>query len=159
MSDARFEDGADRPLRLAAQDNGDLPALAALLQDAVLTAADLTYSRKARRFAALINRFRWEDRPAAERANRPFERTRALLVIEDVTAAQLQGLTAGDSQTVLSLLTLTFTPGDDGTGTLTLTFAGDGAIRLSVECLNLTLSDMTRPYMAPSRRAPEHPGT
>jgi len=157
MSDARFEDGADKPLRLSAQDAEDLPAIAALLQDAVLTAADLTYSRKTRRFAALLNRFRWEDHAAATRANRPFERARAVLVIEDVTRAQLQGLVPGDRDTVLSLLTLSFTPAADGSGTLTLTFAGDGAIRLSVECLNLSLTDATRPYAAPSRRAPDHP--
>lgn len=157
MSDARFEDGADKPLRLAAQDQDDLPALAALVQDAVLTGADLSYSRISRRFAALINRFRWEDKAAAERTGRPYERARALLVIEDVSAAQLQGLTPGDKDTVLSLLTLAFAPAEDGAGTLTLTFAGDGAIRLRVDCLNITLSDMTRPYAAPSRRAPDHP--
>jgi hypothetical protein len=40
----------------------------------------MKWDRKRRRFAVLLNRFRWEDREAAER--RPPERVRALLVIE-----------------------------------------------------------------------------
>jgi hypothetical protein len=46
---------------------------------------------------------------------------------------------------------------DDGTGALVLTFAGDGALRIQVECLDLRLRDVTRPYSAPSGRKPEHP--
>jgi hypothetical protein len=39
---------------------------------------------------------------------------------------------------------------------LTLTLAGDGAIALEVEALELRLEDVSRPYLAPSRRAPDH---
>jgi hypothetical protein len=38
-----------------------------------------------------------------------------------------------------------------------LTLAGDGAIRLSVEALDVTLKDVTRPYVAPSGKLPGHP--
>jgi hypothetical protein len=37
------------------------------------------------------------------------------------------------------------------------TLAGDGAIRLSVEAIELMLKDVTRPYVAPSKKAPSHP--
>lgn len=157
MSDARFQDGADAPLRLRAETADDLAVLAALVQDAVLPASELRYQRGKRRFAALVNRFRWEDREAAERAGRPYERAQSVLVIEDVTAAQLQGLVPGDKDSILSILTLGFDPAEDGSGHITLTFAGDGAIRLAVECVNITLTDATRPYLAPSRRMPNHP--
>jgi hypothetical protein len=40
---------------------------------------------------------------------------------------------------------------------VTLVLAGDGAIRASVECLDVTLKDVTRPYLAPSRHMPKHP--
>ena len=66
MADARFEDGDDRPLNLLARDGDDVAVISALLQDAVLPGADLKWDRKARRFVALVNRFRWEDRAAAE---------------------------------------------------------------------------------------------
>jgi hypothetical protein len=153
--DARFEDGAERPLRLAALDAEDLRIISALVQDAVLTGPDMTYDAARRRFALLLNRFRWEDRDRAARAG-DYERVRALLVVHDVLAVGRQGIDPTDQDAVLSLLAVEFTPGPDGTGDITLVFAGDGAIKLSVECVDVVLSDVTRPYRAPARRAPDH---
>ena len=153
--DARFEDGAERPLRLAALDAEDLRVISALVQDAVLTGPDMTYDAARRRFALLLNRFRWEDRDRAARAG-DYERVRALLVVHDVLAVGRQGIDPTDRDAVLSLLAAEFAPGADGTGEITLVFAGDGAIKLSVECVDVVLSDVTRPYRAPARRAPDH---
>ena len=152
MADARYEDGASRPLNLLARDAGDLAVISALVQDAVLTAGDMRYVRSKRRFALLINRFRWEDGAA-----RGAERVRSLLVIDDVTVVQGQGVNRKDPDLVLSVLAIGFAPGEDGTGVITLTFAGDGAIALGVEALELSLKDVTRPYSAPSRLVPKHP--
>lgn len=157
MTDARFEDGAERALRLVAQDAADVPVLSVLVQDAVMSGGDLTWDRKRRQFAMLINRFRWEDRAAAEAAGRPYERVRSLLVVQDVLAVRSQGIDPRDRDTVLALLSLDWAPGEDGTGTLTLTLAGDGALALSVEALDLTMTDVTRPYAALSRKVPRHP--
>ncbi len=152
--DARFADGVERPLRLRAFDAEDLAVISALVQDAVLGAADLRWQRDKRRFALLVNRFRWEDEARAARAQ-DFERVRAVLAIEDVTAVQSTGLTR-DGSVVLSLLSVTFEPGEDGTGRVLLTLAGDGAIAVTVEALEVVLQDVTRPYRAPSGRAPGH---
>ncbi|MGL5009652.1 MAG: DUF2948 family protein [Paracoccaceae bacterium] len=157
MTDARFEDGADAPLRMIAREADDLPVLSALLQDAVFPITEMTYDRRRRRFGLLLNRFRWEDRDAAARAGRPFERVQSLLIVQDVLTVQTQGIDRAQKDTVLSLMTLAFTPAKDGAGALTLTLAGDGAIALTVETLDLTLTDVTRPYIAPSRKAPTHP--
>ena len=155
--DARFEDGAERPLRLKAEDAEDLSVFAALVQDAVLPATEMKWERARRRFSLLLNRFRWEDKVAAEQRGRGVERVRALLVVDDVLRVSQQGLGERDADTVLSILTLNFEPGDDGTGRFIVTFAGDGAIALDVEAVNLTLQDVTRPYLAPSGRSPGHP--
>ncbi len=157
MTDARFEDGADVPLLLIARDGDDLAVVSALVQDAVFPITEMKWDRRTRRFALLINRFRWEDRAAAEAARRPYERVQAVLAVEDVTAVRTQGIDRGDRNTVLSLLSIAFAPGEDGTGVLTLLLAGDGAIALSVEALEVSLRDVTRPYAAPSRKAPQHP--
>ncbi len=153
MADARFEDGAETPLRLAAQDAEDLKVLAALVQDAVFPITEMRYDRRRRRVALLINRFRWER--AARAAVDP-ERVQALLVIDDVQGAATRGIDLQDRDLVLSLLDLAFTAGEDGTGTLDLVLAGDGGVRLQVECLDVILRDVTRPYAAPSGRAPRH---
>ncbi len=156
MSDARFEDGDDAPLALWAQAADDITVLSTLLQDAVFPIAEMAYDRKRRRFALLVNRFRWEDRDAAVRAGRGVERVQSLLVVQDVLGVRTQGIDRGQADTVLSLLTLGYEAGADGAGCLILTLAGDGAIALDVEAVDATLRDVTRPYLAPSRKTPDH---
>ena len=157
MSDASFEDGAERPLRLQALATDDLTVISALTQDAVFPVAEMAWRPKAREFAFLINRFRWEDKPRAEARTRPYERVQAVLRVDDVTRVSSQGVDRSDKEMVLSILSLTWEPGEDGTGRLIVTLAGDGAIALDAECLNVTLQDVTRPYKAPSGKAPDHP--
>ena len=156
MSDASFEDGAETPLALIAADADDLQVMSALLQDAVLMVSDMRYDAKRREFGVLLNRFRWEDRAAAERAGRAYERVRCLLVFNDVLAVRSQGVQQQDKDTVLSLLSVGFEPGADGTGRVILTLAGDGEMALDVEAVNATARDVTRPYAAPSRKMPRH---
>ena len=156
MADATFEEGADRPVQLAAMDADDLKVIAAMVQDAVLPVTEMTWDQKARSFAMLLNRFRWEDRADADRRSRPYERVRSLLIVDDILKVASQGIDRSDSDIVLSLMTVEFEPGVDGAGRVVLTLAGDGAVALDVECLNVTLRDVTRPYAAPSGKAPEH---
>ena len=155
--DARFEDGKEGPLRLKALDTEDLQVIAALAQDAVFPAAEMRYDSKARRFALLLNRFRWEDAPNATARKRGFERVQAVLAFEDVMRVQSQGVDKSDADMVFSLLSVAFTPGEDGAGRIELTLAGDGVIALDVEALEVVLRDVTRPYVAPSGKVPSHP--
>ena len=157
MADATFEEGAEGRLNLKAGDAEDLRVIAALAQDAVLTGADMTWRPKERRLAFLLNRFRWEDAPRAEARGRGYERVRSLLVIDGVLTVSSQGIDRGQREEVLSVLSLDWTPGEDAAGVVTLVLAGDGAIRAEVECLDVTLKDVTRPYLAPSRHMPKHP--
>jgi len=156
MTDAKFEDGGEGPLRLVAQDGEDLKVIAALVQDAVLPVTELKFDARRRRFAVLLNRFRWEDRQEAERVGRAYERVRSLLVVEDVRKVQSFGFDRADKDLVLSILSISFEAGEDGTGRLTMTLAGDGAIALDVEALEVRLDDVTRPYRAPSGKVPRH---
>lgn len=151
--DASFEDGRDAPLNLAAFEVEDVPVLSALCQDAVFPITEMSWGRKSRRFALLLNRFRWEDPGSAK--TRP-ERVQSLLVVEQVLAVSSQGIDRSDADVILSLLAVTFESGDDGAGHVLLTLAGDGALRLEVEALEMTLKDVTRPYKAPSGKVPDH---
>lgn len=151
--DAKFEDGAEAPLYLGAMDPEDLQVVSSLTQDAIFPITEMTWRAGERRFALLLNRFRWEDQ--GRRRHDP-ERVRSLLVIDNVLRVASQGIDRSDSETVLSLLSIAFEPGEEGSGFLILTLAGDGAIRLEVEALDITLKDVTRPYRAPSGKAPNH---
>ncbi len=156
MQDASFEDGREVPLNLGAWDAEDLKILSSLAQDAVFPITEMRWRKAKRQFVLLVNRFRWEDREAAERRGRDYERVQSLIVVNNVLAVASQGVDRSDRELVLSLLSISFEPAEDGAGHVLLTLAGDGAIRLSVEALEVTLRDVTRPYRAPSGQAPDH---
>jgi hypothetical protein len=169
MSDVRFRDTAptaegsaapsDRPLRLTAETVEDLGIVSALVQDAVGRAGEAAWMPRRRRFALLLNRFRWEDRPAAEREGRPFERVRSLLVFDGVRAARARGVDPAERDRALSLLRIDVAPepheGGAG-GIVTLALAGGGEVALEVECIDVRLVDLTRPWEARAARAPDH---
>ena len=146
--DARFEDADEGPLRLRALDPDDLVVVSAALQDAVFPVTEIVWQKSKRRFALLVNRFRWEA-PGAERVQ-------SLIAVEDAQSVRSQGFDASDKDLVLSLLAVEWAPGEDGAGRLTLVLAGDGAIEIAVEALEITLRDVTRPYRAVSGKTPGH---
>ncbi|MEM6589178.1 MAG: DUF2948 family protein [Pseudomonadota bacterium] len=156
-SDASFEDGREAPIHLGAMDAVDLEVISSLVQDSVLPMSELSWRAKERRFALLVNRFRWED---DGRDRHGSERVQSVLVIDNVLRVASQGIERGEKDMILSLLSVSFEPGEDAEdnpgGQVLLTLAGDGAIRLDVEALEVTLRDVTRPYRAPSGKAPDH---
>lgn len=154
MTDARFEEGGEAPLNLGAVDEDDLKVIAALCQDAVFPVTEVSWRPQERRFALLLNRFRWED---TGRDRHGPERVQAVLSVEGVLGVAAQGVDPGDKDVILSLLDVRFEPGDPPGGHVLLTLAGDGAFRLEVEALEVRLKDVTRPYVAPSRKVPTHP--
>lgn len=159
MKDARFEDVAptDRPLRLRAEGAEDLAVISSLVQDAVGQVGEIRWAKGHRRLVLLLNRFRWEDKPAAERARRPYERVQAALSVEGVLRVQAAGIGPGERETVYSVLALGFEPAADGCGgRLTVTLAGEGTLAAEVEALDVSLADVTRPWAAQAKTAPDH---
>lgn len=150
MTDARFEDASEAPLNLGAVDGDDLVVVSSLVQDAVFTAGDIAWSPANGQFTLLLNRFRWEDGARKERV-------RALLVFRNVRKIASTGIDRTDKETVLSVLSVEFEQNDAPAGFVTITLAGDGALRLDVEAVEATLKDVTKPYLAPSGRTPAHP--
>jgi hypothetical protein len=154
MTDARFEDGREKPLNLGAQDANELQVLSALIQDAIFPITEMTWQAKQRRFGLLLNRFRWEEGARGQTAP---ERVQSILVVDNVMSVASQGVDRAETDMILSVLSATFEAGDDGAGDIVFTLAGDGAVRVSVEAIEMTLKDVTRPYVAPSKKAPKHP--
>jgi Protein of unknown function (DUF2948) len=136
---------------LAAQDADDLKVISARLQDAVAQVGDLVWLPKARRFAALFNRFKWEQPNARENL-----RVRSGLHFDSVLSVKSQNIMRGDEHAVLSLLAIDFTPngGEDPGGLIELVLAGGGAIKLTVECIDAGLTDVSGEWAAIAR--PDH---
>ncbi len=138
-------------LTLAAEDAADLEVISARLQDAVAQMKDLVYLPKRRRFAALFNRFQWETD-----AKKGDLRVRAGLHFDGVLSVKSNKLKKGAPEAVVSLLAIRFTPnsGEDPGGTVELTFAGGGALKLEVEVIDAGLTDVSGVWAARGR--PEH---
>ena len=143
-------------LKLFAFDADDLAVLSAHVQDAVLRVGDIAYLPHERRFAAIGNRFDWVDALAkGNRENPEYTRRRAALRFDRVLDAQVQGIDLGRKDRVISLLALSYEPGEAPEGKVTLHFADGAAIRLHVECIEAELKDLGPVWAVASM--PKHP--
>jgi hypothetical protein len=140
----------NKGLKLAAADAEDLEMLSARLQDAAGQLKDFVWLPKQRRFVALLNRFRWEDVKGSG------TRVRAGLRFDGVSKVQSSNVKRGASEAVVSLLAVTFAPNGEGdpAGIVELVLAGGGTIRITVECIDAELTDLTGPWAARGR--PNH---
>jgi Protein of unknown function (DUF2948) len=135
-------------LKLAAADAEDLQILSARLQDAVVKLKNFVWLPKKRRFAAVVNRLAWEDGGKM--------RVRAGLHFDGVLKVQSNQVKLGAGEAVVSVLAVNFTPngGEDPGGVIEIVLAGGGALRLTVECIDAELADMSGPWAA--RGTPDH---
>ncbi len=160
------------PLKLRAHDSKDLRALAVCLQDALIPISDIAYLKPDKRFVMLANRFMWESSaqsaldpatapepvPADQARDAKFEETGAgpiyqrvncALTVDWVRRVRFRGLVPGQTDQILSLLTIEAEPGG-----ITLVFSGGGAIRLEVSGIRCHLEDLGEPW--PTRWRPSH---
>ena len=135
-------------LKLAAADAEDLQILSVRLQDAVGQLKNFTWLPKKRRFAAMVNRLLWVDGGKT--------RVRAGLHFDGVLKVLSSQVKLGAGDAVVSILALRFEPagGEDPGGIIEIVLAGGGAIRLTVECIDAELSDVTESWAARGR--PDH---
>jgi hypothetical protein len=136
-------------LTIAVIDSDDLAVTSAQLQGASARARDLAYLPKSRRFVGVFNRFKWEE------GGRRNLRVRSGLHFENVLGVKALNLRQDNPFAVVSLLAIRFTANDpaDCAGRVDLLFAGGGELRLDVECLDATLTDLSDAWTARSRPA------
>lgn len=144
---------ADTPLTVLADDAEHLAIMSAALQDAVCAIGDIAFDKGARTLTVSLNRFRWESAPDRARAKAGGERVRAGLQIGGVLDVKAKRLRRDAPKAILSLLAMSFEPGESPGGAVTLTFAGGGELRADVECLDAVLADVSRPWPTPRRPA------
>jgi DUF2948 family protein len=126
-------------LKLVALDTDDIAVVSAHVQDSVVKVGDVMWRPAERRVIVVINRFDWES---AQSPLPPYRRRRAALRFERVNAFKARNVAASDTDAMLNLLAVEFTPTDTPAGHVTLTFSGGAALRLDVECLEAELADL-----------------
>jgi hypothetical protein len=138
-------------LKLAAGDADDLQILSARLQDAVVKLKNVTWLPKKRRFAAVVNRLQWETGGKT--------RVRSGLHFDGVLKVQSQKVKLGAGEAVVSILALNFKANgaEDPGGVVEIVLAGGGLLRLTVDCIDAELVDMTANWAA--RGIPDHEGS
>ena len=158
-------------LRLAVFDENDLEVVSAHLQDAILSLGDMKFSPSRRSFVALLGRFDWQRANAARRGGRKRRRKRklvrhaCLLRVGQVEAVSFRNLEAlagsggvGRAGKFAELLAIRCKAEDAPSGHVELILAGDGCIRLKVECLEMALNDLGVKWKARSMPCHEDAG-
>lgn len=140
-------------LKLLALDEEDLAVISAHLQDAILRVQEMTYLPNQQRFAAVLNRFDWLDAERGGGRGR-YQRRQSALRFDRVLDAKIQNISDRRQDGIYELLTIQFHPTDPPGGEVLLIFAGDAAIRLTVECIEAELRDLSAAWRARSK--PKH---
>ena len=138
-------------LHLHAVNADDLEVLSAALVSTTVKRADLALQKARRRLAFVGNRFRWEDGRLEGMGG---SRIRTGVQINDVIRVRAQGMSALDGEAVLELLSITQKPLDAPAAELTLNFAGGMTMLLDVDCIDVLMDDMGRPWYTPNQ--PDH---
>lgn len=135
-------------LKLLALDSEDLEIISAATQDAVVRVSEMGYAKRDRRFALLMNRFAWEQ------GGKTGVRKRTAVHFERVLRARFSGFDPVAAEGAVELLAIRFTETNAPAGYVEMTFAGGGAVRLDVECLEARMEDLGAAWAA--RIRPEH---
>ena len=141
-----------KDLRLAAEDAIDLEVISAALQDAVCQVRDLAFLPSTRRFALVLNRFRWEGEGKARKNTH--QRVRAGLHFENVVRVRARNIAQDRPEGVLNLLAIRFDELNPPSGVVTLVFSGGAELQLEAEALECHLSDLGLVWETPNK--PEH---
>ena len=112
---------------------------------------DISVDKRARRFALMMHRFRWES--AGEKG--PYERIRSAISFESVLSVKSRKIRTEAPDALAALLAVQFVPDEEPPGgTVHLVLAGGGEFELKVECLDATLFDFGEAWRTPRR--PDH---
>ncbi|TAH36521.1 MAG: DUF2948 family protein [Alphaproteobacteria bacterium] len=144
----------DTILKLRVEDVEDLSVVAMLLQDALVPVVDMAFlpspSTNTHQFALIASRFCWEKSCQNIDKTHSAARRHTAFVIGNVKSVQYKGIDREDKNLILSLLTIFA----DNEKNISLFFAGDGVVKIEIDCLSCVLQDMAEPW--PTKFVPSH---
>ena len=129
--------GVLNKMKLNAIDTEELKIIATVLQDGLIEVSDVKYLPSIRTFIVMITRFMWEEKIV----NKTNNRTKAVLVFEDVLAVHSKNIDQMDKAKVLELLTFNFYYNKSKNIEIELLFNNDATIKLETEVVQAKLED------------------
>ena len=124
-------------MKLNAIDTEELKIIATVLQDGLIEVSDVKYLPSIRTFIVMITRFMWEEKIV----NKINNRTKAVLVFEDVLAVHSRNIDQMNKTKVLELLTFNFYYNKSKNIEIELLFNNDATIKLETEVVQAKLED------------------
>ena len=124
-------------MKLNAIDTEELKIIATVLQDGLIEVSDVKYLPSIRIFIVMITRFMWEEKIV----NKTNNRTKAVLVFEDVLAVHSRNIDQMNKTKVLELLTFNFYYNKSKNIEIELLFNNDATIKLETEVVQAKLED------------------
>ena len=129
--------GVLNKMKLNAIDTEELKIIATVLQDGLIEVSDVKYLPSIRTFIVMITRFMWEEKIV----NKTNNRTKAILVFEDVLAVHSRNIDQMNKTKVLELLTFNFYYNKSKNIEIELLFNNDATIKLETEVVQAKLED------------------
>lgn len=126
-------------LKLIALEKDDLEIVSAHLQDAVVKVSEILWRPAEKRLIVALNRFDWE---AAVEPTPNWQRRRSALRFDRVLSFKARNIKPDDKDRILNLLAIEFVESQAPSGTVVLSFSGDCALRLEVECIEAEAVDL-----------------
>jgi len=144
---------ADNVLSLRCEKDQDIKVISSLLQDSLVSNADIYFERKDKTFAFIANRFCWE-RVSSKNSDFSYYRVLSGVNIQNVISVKQKNLIQKkNNETALfyNLLTIEY---DSVSNEITLIFSQGISVKLNISKLNLFIRDLNDPY--PTQQIPEH---
>ena len=144
---------ADKVLSLRCEKDQDIKVISSLLQDSLVSNADIYFERTQKTFAFIANRFCWE-RVSSKNSDFSYYRVLSGVNIQNVISVKQKNLIQKkNNETALfyNLLTIEY---DSVPNEITLVFSQEISVKLNISKLNIFIRDLNEPY--PTQQIPDH---
>ena len=144
---------ADKALSLRCEKDQDIKVISSLLQDSLVSNADIYFERKDKTFAFIANRFCWE-RVSSKNSDFSYYRVLSGVNIQNVISVKQKNLMQKkNNETALfyNLLTIEY---DSVPNEITLVFSQEISVKINISKLNIFIRDLNEPY--PTQQIPDH---
>ena len=144
---------ADKVLSLRCAREQDIKVISSLLQDSLVSNADIYFESTEKTFALIANRFCWE-RVSSKNFGSSYYRVLSGVNIQNVISVKQKNLIQKkNNETALfyNLLTIEY---DSVSNEITLIFSQGISVKLNISQLNIFIRDLNEPY--PTQQIPDH---
>ena len=139
-------------LNLTGKNEEDLNIISAYLQDSIVLTKDITFLKKNKSFIMMANRFMWED--VEKGLFRDAKRIRTAIKFENVINVKSKNISQRNTSKALEFLAMKCDINDNYNKKIKIFFAGNSAIFLILEAIEIVMNDLGEPWNVKS--IPKH---